>query len=123
MISRHSGCLLIVSVACFGLFPQPWASAAIVPSNQLAQATVAKSDQLIKGNKLSQKDLFLGLLGVTAVAGGLTFLALRRRSQPNLPEPAPIAAENSLPQLTVITLKRFPPQKPLNTQSFPNPVR
>ncbi len=102
MISRHSGCLLIVSIACFGLFPQPasqpWASAAIVPSNQLAQATVAKSDQLIKGNKPSQKDLLLGLLGVTAVAGGLTFFWLRRRSQPDLPEPATIAAENSSPQ-------------------------
>lgn len=98
MISRHSGCLLVVSVACFGLFPQPWASAAIVPSNQLAQATVVKSDQLIKGNKPSQKDLLLGLLGVTAVAGGLTFFGLRRRSQLDLPEPAPVAAENSSSQ-------------------------
>ncbi len=99
MISRHSGCLLIVSIACFGLFPQSISqpsAAAIVPSDQLAQATVAKSDQLIKGNKPSQKDLLLGLLGVTAVAGGLTFLGLRRRSQPDLSEST--AAENPSPQ-------------------------
>jgi len=100
MISRYSGCLFIASVACFSLVSQPTsqllALAAIVPSNQLAQATVAKPDPLIKGNRPSQKDLLLGLLGVTAAAG-VTFLGLRRRSQPDLPAPQ-IAAEKSLPQ-------------------------
>ncbi len=141
MISRHSNCLFIVSVACFGLVPhpsQPWASAEIVPSYQLqatsdlsAQPAENQSKQVVdlqtpqkrlgdlkpsstpfkiaqiqpsktapsaKENHPSPKEWLLGILGVSAVAGGLSFFGLRRRSQQDLPDPALLAAENSLPQ-------------------------
>ena len=77
MIFRHSGWLLITSLACLGAFSQSAKSLVSQPT-QIAQAQV--SDATPKVNQSSKKWWLLGTVAVSAVGGGLAFFALRRRS-------------------------------------------
>ena len=77
MIFRHSGWLLVTSLACLGGFPQSAKSLVSHPT-QIAQAQV--SDAAPKNNQSSKKWWLLGTVAVSAVGGGLAFFALRRRS-------------------------------------------
>ena len=81
MIFRHSGWLLIASLACLGAFPQSVKSLVNQPS-KIAQAQT--SDAAPKANQSSKKWWLLGTLAFSAVGGGLAFFALRR--QPPLSE-------------------------------------
>lgn len=77
MIFRHSGWLLITSLACLGAFPQSAKSLLNQPT-QIAQAQT--SDVTPKVNQSSKKWWLLGTVAVSAVGGGVAFFALRRRS-------------------------------------------
>ncbi|MCY7324467.1 MAG: HEAT repeat domain-containing protein [Phormidesmis sp. CAN_BIN36] len=77
MIFRHSGWLLITSLACLGAFSQS-AKGLVSQPTQIAQAQI--SDTAPKVNQSSEKWLLLGTVAVSAVGGGMVFFALRRRS-------------------------------------------
>ncbi len=87
MIFRHSGWLLITSLACLGAFPQSVKSlvsqsasplAAVSAPSPIAQAQ--RSAGASKANQSSKRWWLLGIVTVSAVGGGLTFFALRRQS-------------------------------------------
>ncbi len=77
MIFRHSGWLLITSLACLGVFSQS-AKGLVSQPTQVAQAQI--SDTAPKVNQSSKKWWLLGAVAVSAVGGGVAFFASRRRS-------------------------------------------
>lgn len=77
MIFRHSGWLLITSLACLGAFP-PSVKGLVSQPPKIAQAQI--SDAAPKANQSSKKWWLLGTVAVSVVGGGLAFFALRRRS-------------------------------------------
>ncbi|PSB16719.1 PBS lyase [Phormidesmis priestleyi ULC007] len=89
MIFRHSGWLLITSLACLGAFPQSVKSLVSQPTSQFITTNVSASSQVAqaqisdgapKVDQSSKKWWLLGIVTVSAVGGGLTFFALRRQS-------------------------------------------